>query len=1436
MPTLFSRRQRPAGSELGALRFGNGISSSDLLARAASPSDQDARPLPDVPGHDDLPATYQPEYRTPASGPSMTEFGAARSPTSKSPYMTASFGKRSEDRFGSSSLQASARKPNRSGTLPLVPLTATTPVTLGVASPTKGPGSVYAVQEQVEPYTYGYAHEGWDTQLDAAQVADLVMACGDQIRRRGIDSPLIFSSMALDVSPSNTGSLIKSYLAGLNDSDRNASQTTITGRADGTAQPESLPSRFLDEIRFANPHDLATVIKWAMARMGRIFAVPVPTPAKGGPGRKGELEEETIVVQQRGFLELEHYMAWREEERNRDFPPTAFSAFIDLLTDTSASLLLTTLFSLLSSTSSYSHKNGMTPSKISRIFGALIFGLPEDDTFERTYDSYVRAGNATEHLLHAYIRDISTMEALPMRLADHIKGYPKMLSTELNHPARHVQGVPITQVERQVRLYSADLVQTAGEIDLTNDSEEWAACCSDSDYHGQHPQLSDRFRKLVNLRGGTGQGRKGEVNTIGRSASQILRAGDLEFEAYESVSAKDWGDFMLDGFAAPDQSKLAFDLRESERKARHKRQSMAWDKFEEQGFVATDDGLREVLSFDDGLKEDMRKWPSQRAELMEQLRNQVKKLPPFPYDTTPVCVASPSRDGSEHSGQWQEYPISRMDDLFAECWADYCLGSGWSNRDELTHRNANFVVVQYKSRPAPWTVGKGASSASASLPTSVSVRDHNEFGEAIQADDRTDAAWFVVQEIVPSQYRSDLDAAGRLKRRSKAYVRKFNVFKRMWKDRSEESLPYNPNDPFRPGVGGMTKQLRLPDPAATSRAFDIERSTTYTTVRTRDQRRADAGVVPNASYDRSSPLPSGAVTPSNEEPAAGRLLNHLRSRTRRGRSGHENSYGDEEGVAPAVPPKHSATLPAAMRPVENQARASDVSNGLVRKSSWSSADFETRSVHDPDMAALNFSDGPPSGGRVRNALRRDPRRESKDDSWLDVMVKANESRMTGQDAPPPGIKPKAADGSTPSPGHGVAPLPANSSRPVTLPVRDASLPGGSSRSPAHNNTQLPASAPAHVQVAPTVVSPGPASAAAAIAAAGWSREPARNGVPAQDSDADFSLPYLQPHARDGLLTEVQATTRSPERSPQLTSPRSAGVKATPSASPTAKSSSTSAAHGEPHLARRSPPLDRMEVDGADDTRESTRSVIPAMPGPDASPAEKERVRQARIDAAKERARELRAGLQSVDVRKANTPQSPQKPVSPATTPNARPRVDPFSKNPTAGRVSAIASKFGGPGKAGIASPTNSEGIQRSPAKLPFPGSAISSPNPSPSKKPTGANGFTAFTNAPQSPSVAAAALVNDDADETESAAGRRSEDSAGATDTDSIYPDESASRYVRDDNERPLRLYSERENAEELESAEAEDHVMALRARYQPGMPLDNVAEESESMLSGSNF
>lgn len=190
----------------------------------------------------------------------------------------------------------------------------------------------------------------------------------------------------------------------------------------------------------------------------------------------------------------------------------------------------------------------MPPSKLARLFGPLLFGLPEDDTFERTYDAYIKAGNATEHLLLAYIRDTGTLETLPTKLASHIQGYPNMLSSDIFLPSRGVKSVPITSIERTVRLYSVDLVKTACEFDLGEISEEWAACCTDNDHHGRDPQLSDRYRKLINLRGSAKQGRsKNQIKYDGGlSSREQASSPGPDIESYSTLASKEWGDFMTE--------------------------------------------------------------------------------------------------------------------------------------------------------------------------------------------------------------------------------------------------------------------------------------------------------------------------------------------------------------------------------------------------------------------------------------------------------------------------------------------------------------------------------------------------------------------------------------------------------------------------------------------------------------------------------------------------------------------------------------------------------------------------------------------------------------------------------------------------------------------------------------------------------------------------
>lgn len=384
----------------------------------------------------------------------------------------------------------------------------------------------------------------------------------------GLDSPLIFSSMALDLSPSNTMSLIRTLLTGsslgmTSSPSRSLSSSTVNLPLPGDT---SLPTAFLHEIRFANSHDLAAIIKWAMAKMGFILEVPVPAQAYVD-NKKGEVIEETAFIQQRGFIEIEAYLAWREGERRQHYPEHAFSVFLSALPDNKASLV-STLFSLLSSATSYSLKNGMTPSKLSRLFGVLIFGLPEDETFARTYDAYLKASNAMEHLFLAYIRDQSTSTSLPTRLLEHITGYPDMLSSDLSLPSARAKSLPITQIEKSVRLYSADLIQDACELDLQPGAcPEWDAARGEyngtseevlkgKEFHGMDPQLSDRFRKLVNLRGGKKQGRDASGQSWNKDKKEEFNQEE-DLEAYGSLAGKEWGDFMS---VVSDPNLVVFDL------------------------------------------------------------------------------------------------------------------------------------------------------------------------------------------------------------------------------------------------------------------------------------------------------------------------------------------------------------------------------------------------------------------------------------------------------------------------------------------------------------------------------------------------------------------------------------------------------------------------------------------------------------------------------------------------------------------------------------------------------------------------------------------------------------------------------------------------------------------------------------------------------------
>lgn len=1410
MPGLFSRRSKakePLPLATSKAYFG-AVSSADidrLGLSSPTPSTADAHLLPTVPTKDDIPPP-PPKHASYVSAPSPLQpitnnahptphlSPSSLSPTSTNvndfgPMLTQNPSRPSTFAVSSQSTTASyLQPPSTASTLAANRRLASTGSLYTVSSasqfdrPKSSSSSAYESSSCLasavptkSTYLYGYTTEACQDHLSAVRVLALLEACAQQIRSRGLDNPLIFSSMALDLSPSNVASLIRNY-------------------STSAATQASLPPAFLDELRYANPHDLAATIKWAFARMGRVLAVPVPLPGS----KKGEMREEMVYVHQRGFLDLETYNAWREQERRHQYPATAFRDFLSHLAPENVKLL-SSLFSLLSSTASYSFKNGMMPAKLCKHFGPLLFGLPEDETFARTYDAYVRASNATEHLLLAYIRFQATTTSLPPRLAQHINGYPSMLPAEMTLPSASSKLVPVTQIERNVRLYSVDLVQSACEIDLTQPCPEWQDCRDTNEALGKDPQLSDKFRKLVNLRGGAVQGRKrGSANTRDASTED-----DDALAAHSSLVSKQWGDFMSEGFSAPDSSKLAFDLNESARRNRTtRRETRHWNEFSQAGFQDQEnDNLADVLSFDHVLKQDVHNWPSDRDQLGAKLKARQNKLPAFDYDTTPRLLTSPTLAGTP-KGKSDNHPISRMDETFADVWADYLLGSGWSNRDELTHRNANFVVVQYKSRPNASTVGSQSAGSSLSAPTRFQVSARKD--ESVPKDERVDAAWFVIQEVVPAQYRADLEATGRGTFKGLAMIRKFTMFRsRKDKDKSNgnestcEDAPTTADDVFQPGPGGSTKRIFLSDQLKRNMSKNASQSTLRSNRTSVDHERPSSALAVHDSNQPEEAFDATASSNTQSRAGAGKLMSTLRSKSirvvksaRRGAS------------SPAL--KHAAAIDefgtSSTRVGSRSSRAQHGDVDVDR--SFTSADFETRSVatDGEDNASLASSSGAPKRKPSAFKAKEGAKRQTggRDDAWIDIMVKANNQRMHGQDAPF-GVSRKTWPGQAST----------DMDEAGQLSVSEAQI-GGSARSDesldeAVGDGPRSSTPPLHIAKRASTANLGELMDATHSRSCDFAEPSAdsSSGTPRADA-SDMAM-------RDASLGEISHTQRS-----SCSPPRAASLKP-------------------------GPPIDAVAAARA---ALKSRKQVPTRPAP-------------QIDT-KKLVESLRAGLSPIEAVRASKgargsafPQVANGSASGSEDAlKSKAYRNVFAKDPVAGRVADVASKFGGSAAAG-----GSAALAESAAR-----SGI----PEIKRKPLGEIGdkplapAPAPVPAPAPASAVAVASASDVADETDAGLsvrpGLQQRDSIDSTcDPDEIYPEDAASNFDPKDHasrDSPL-LCTRALDTDHVEHLAHHPHQYSWRSNqalpqpdpslpsrftqpYQPGMPLDNVLEESESVLSSS--
>ncbi|WVF68828.1 hypothetical protein IAT40_003601 [Kwoniella sp. CBS 6097] len=567
---------------------------------------------------------------------------------------------------------------------------------------------------------------GWKVSLGLSDVGRVIQIVGDELIRRGLTTPLLFSSQALELSQTRTKMLIQAYLDSL------ASTSQLRSRQSNT---------FAQEVRFAKEQELAWLLRWALSRITRVKE------------RAGGKE---IV---HGVLEWEAYEEWRGRERSASYPTNAFPFLAIILPNEVYDLILTPVFHLLSRFAAHSHLSGLTPHALSSYFAPLLFDIPTAVSAMSSHAKFVRAASATEHLLLAYIRSTSAQGSLgladlPFRLKEWVTGYPAMVASDSDlargGPRKGARVVRCERATRTVRAYSKDLIVQAelwaedrpstSDFGITPPNAQWDAWdrVTWKARRGEvsRPKFSPAYRRrmmvkenlplpssasLSGLNRTTSYGqapRPGSINSRNDRKRGMMSTGagaENEEGRWSSLAGKEWSMFEEGGFDAPLLSRsaaqdskddikkrLQFDLTESAKMGvSERRRTMDWSEFASPsgGFNRTDPLLDVSLTFSPPVQNQITDWPKERDELRKRLHKAQKNAVPFNYDTTPRFGANSAPDavgGARADEKGRVY----IEAAFVDCWADLMMGSSWVERDELTFREANWVLIEYKAKPS----------------------------------------------------------------------------------------------------------------------------------------------------------------------------------------------------------------------------------------------------------------------------------------------------------------------------------------------------------------------------------------------------------------------------------------------------------------------------------------------------------------------------------------------------------------------------------------------------------------------------------------------------------------------------------------------------------------------------------------------------------------
>ncbi|WWC93117.1 uncharacterized protein L201_008084 [Kwoniella dendrophila CBS 6074] len=581
--------------------------------------------------------------------------------------------------------------------------------------------------------------------IGLSQAGKLLESVSAELIERGLTTPMLFSNQALELSQPRTKVLIQAYLDTL------------------TSNSRSKQDSFRQDIKFAKEQELAWLLRWALSRITRI--------------REGVRE---IC---HGVLEWDAYEEFRGRERAAGYPTDAFPFLAHILTYEVYNLIITPLFHLLSKFAAHSHLSGLTPHALSSLFAPLLFNVPTSCSAMAAHATYVRAASATEHLLLAYIRSTSANSSLgladlPFRLKEWVTGYPAMVASDgdlaRGGPRKGARVVRCERATRTVRAYSKDLISQA-ELwaeDLPFE-DKWAAWerltwkARRGDISG--PKVSTAYRRRMMVKENlplptfsTSEGRPisygsapkpsletgfGVGGPVERSKKGRIPEDENEDGRFSSLAGKEWSMFEEGGFDAPllattsggksdIKNRLQFDLTESAKMSiSERRRTMDWTEFASPsgGFYRTEEALDVSLSFAAPIEKEITDWPKERDELRKRLHKSQKDSIPFNYDTKPCIGPNALQDSNARTDNLGRVYI---EEAFVDCWADFIIGTNWMDREELTFREVNWALIEYKAKPSR---------------IDPRVQDNDPLG-----DPRKTELYFLFEEWVPPEYQQAL--------------------------------------------------------------------------------------------------------------------------------------------------------------------------------------------------------------------------------------------------------------------------------------------------------------------------------------------------------------------------------------------------------------------------------------------------------------------------------------------------------------------------------------------------------------------------------------------------------------------------------------------------------------------------------------------------------